>query len=249
MNVLGIIPARYGSTRFPGKPLALINGKSMINRVYEQAGKSGLLNHLVVATDDERILNHVSSFGGNCLMTSKDHPNGTSRCLEVFNSVSRSGEKIFDVIINIQGDEPFIDPGQIDRVIRLMQYKQVQIGTLIKKINNSKELVNYNVVKVVTGNEGKALYFSRQPVPFIRDLPQAQWSDTGSFYKHIGIYAYRAEVLQKIVELPVGKLESAEKLEQLRWLENNYQVYTDVTESEGVAIDIPEDLLKINNID
>lgn len=243
MKILGVIPARYASTRFPGKPLIDINGKSMINRVYEQAGKATTLSKVVIATDDKRIFNHVKTFGGEVLMTSEDHQNGTSRCLEVLEKLNES----YDAVVNIQGDEPYIEPSQIDKVSSLFARPETQIGTLAKKINSANELFDQNVVKLVFNNQNIALYFSRQTIPMMRDLPKEEWLSQYDFYKHIGIYGYRTDVLKEISHLKPGKIEMAEKLEQLRWLENSYQIKVDITDSESIAVDTPEDLLKFNN--
>lgn len=245
MKIIGIIPARYGSTRFPGKPLADINGKSMIRRVYEQAKKATTLSDVIVATDDARIFDHVKGFGGNVRMTSSAHQSGTSRCLEV---VGQFKEDKPDVILNIQGDEPFINPSQIEHLAMLFENIEVQIATLIKKISTEEELLNPNVVKVVTTIDGKALYFSRSPIPYFRESEQQTRFDKTVFFKHIGIYAYRSEVLKRIVNLPAGNLESAEALEQLRWLEYGYNIHVAETNLESHAVDTPDDLSKfINN--
>lgn len=246
MKILGIIPARYASTRFPGKPLADIDGKTMIQRVYSQALKSAALNNVVVATDDERIVAHVESFGGKVLMTSPDHENGTSRCHEAVLILKSKGQD-YDAVINIQGDEPYIDPAQIDMVSQLLSQRQAAIATLVKEINSTGDLFNENVVKVVVDNKMNALYFSRQPIPFVRGTMPDDWAGQFVFYKHIGIYGYRTRILGEIVKLNQGKLETAEKLEQLRWLENSYVVAVDVTEIESLAIDTPGDLLKLSN--
>jgi len=243
MKILGIIPSRYASTRFPGKPLAMIDGKSMIQRVYEQASKSPLLTKVVVATDDSRIFEHVRNFGGNVVMTSENHLNGTSRCLEV---LAKSDEN-YDVVVNIQGDEPFIDPEQINQVAELFENSEAEIATLVKKIDGSTELFNPNVVKAVFDREKKALFFSRQPIPFLRGIPKEEWLRKHDFFKHIGIYAYRCDVLKKIVKLKPSELEKAENLEQLRWLENGFNINVQVTAIEAVSIDTPDDLLKLTN--
>jgi 3-deoxy-manno-octulosonate cytidylyltransferase (CMP-KDO synthetase) len=248
MKVLGVIPARFASTRFPGKPLVSIDGKSMIRRVYEQALKAESLDQVVVATDDSRIFDHVKEFGGEVLMTSPDHQNGSSRCHEVLEILSRTDQSFkYDVVINIQGDEPFIDPQQIDKVTNLFIDPLVEIGTLAKKIAKTQELFNPNSVKVIFGKKKNAIYFSRQTVPFLRDINEKDWVENYDFYKHIGIYGYRAEVLKKIVKLKSSKLEEAEKLEQLRWLENGYKIGVEITEFEGVSIDTPDDLSKLTN--
>ena len=243
MKILGIIPSRYASTRFPGKPLAVIDGKSMIQRVYEQASKSALLSKVIVATDDSRIFEHVQDFGGNVAMTSKNHTNGTLRCWEVV----EQSDGNYDIIVNIQGDEPFIDPEQIDQVAGLFKNNEVEIGTLVKKIKSEEELFNPNVVKAVFDQQKKALFFSRQTIPFLRGIPQEEWITKHNFYKHIGIYAYRFDVLEKIVKLKPTELEKAESLEQLRWLENGFKINVQITEKEAISIDTPEDLLKLTN--
>lgn len=243
MKTLGIIPSRYASTRFPGKPLAMIDGKSMIRRVYDQACKANALTRVVVATDDPRIFKHVESFGGQVVMTAESHPNGTSRCWEV---VGQSQEN-FDAVVNIQGDEPFIDPEQINQLAGQFENSEVEIATLVKKIDSREELFNPNVVKAVFDRQKKALFFSRQPIPFLRGVPQESWLESHDFFKHIGIYGYRFDVLKKIVKLEPSKLEQAEKLEQLRWLENGFQIHVEITKREGISVDIPKDLLKLTN--
>lgn len=243
MKILGIIPSRYASTRFPGKPLAVIDGKSMIRRVYEQASKSGLLTKVIVATDDERIFRHVEDFGGHVLMTSSDHLNGTSRC---WDALEQSDEN-YDAVINIQGDEPFIEPEQINQLAKLFENSKIEIATLIKKIDNKEDVFNPNVVKAVFDVNNRALLFSRQAIPFLRGLKQEDWISTQAYYKHIGIYGYRKDVLKKLVKLLPTDLEQAENLEQLRWLENGFQINIEITAFEGVSIDTPEDLLKLTN--
>jgi len=244
LKVIGIIPARYASSRFPGKPLVEIDGKSMIRRVYEQVRKSSSLTEVIVATDDQRIVNHVKSFQGNVIMTSQNHNTGTERCNEVVEVLKNRG-LVYDVAINIQGDEPFINPKQIDKVASCFKNNDVQIATLIKKIENIDELFSPNVVKVVISNSGKALYFSRQPIPYCRNSEKNNWLKSSVYYKHIGIYAYRNNVLNRISSLPTGKLETAECLEQLRWIENGFEIYTEVTAFESHSIDVPDDLLKV----
>ena len=248
MKILGVIPARYASTRFPGKPLAMIDGIPMIQRVYDQVLKAERVDAVVVATDDHRIFDLVREFGGEVVMTCKSHKNGTSRCAETAEILGhRSPPQRFDVVINIQGDEPFIDPGQIDKVAAVFESEDVQIGTLVKAIDREDDLFNPNVVKAILGDKGDVLYFSRQAVPYLRDVPKEKWLSEMTFYKHIGIYGYRADILEKLADLPEGKLEKAEKLEQLRWLENGYAIRAEITELESVSIDTPEDLSKINN--
>ena len=246
MKVLGVIPSRYQSSRFPGKPLADIMGKSMIFRVYEQASKANLINELIVATDDNRIADHVNGFGGKVMMTSENHENGTSRCLEVLESLNKQGKE-FDVVVNIQGDEPFIQPAQIDQIIGLFSDEKTEIASLASGITENKDLFDPNVVKVVMGSQGRALYFSRQTIPFVRGSEPEIWLEKNTFYKHIGIYAYRANILKKINALEVTQLEKTEKLEQLRWLENNLVIRLGITDYKGVGIDTPEDITKLIN--
>jgi 3-deoxy-manno-octulosonate cytidylyltransferase (CMP-KDO synthetase) len=247
IRTLGVIPARYASSRFPGKPLAMIDGKSMIMRVYEQTLKTTVLNRVIVSTDDERIFNHVKDCGGEVMMTSESHMSGTSRIGEVVENLSFMSQCPYDVIVNIQGDEPFIDPSQIDLIVSLFFKPEVSIGTLIRKIENSEDLFNPNVVKVVVDDEGKAMYFSRSPIPYLRGIPQEDWVGNQDFYKHIGLYAYRATVLKQILNLPEAPPEVAESLEQLRWLYHGYSIHTAITDIETVGIDVPEDLLKLTN--
>jgi len=244
MNIIGIIPSRYASTRFPGKPLAIINGKSMIQRVYEQVSLAKTISKIIVATDDERIAAHVKDFGGNVCMTSENHNSGTERCFEVVETLKSN---MFDVVINIQGDEPYINPTQIDLLASSFEKKEIEIATLIKKIHQNEELLSPNVVKVVTDIHQKAIYFSRSPIPFFRGSHQDDWLTKLDYYKHIGIYAYRTTVLKKIVTLPMSMLEKTESLEQLRWIENGFSVHTALTQFESIAIDTPEDLKKLIN--
>ena len=243
MKILGIIPSRYGSTRFPGKPLIDINGKSMIQRVFEQAQQSGHLTDVIVATDDERIFNHVKSFDGKVIMTSSSHESGTDRCEEVVNNMNEN----FDVIINIQGDEPFIDPSQIELLCQSFVGEKIQMSSLAKKITTNQELFNANTVKVVIGSNGKALYFSRAVIPYVRGVEQNGFIEKTNFYKHIGLYAYRSDVLKEICDLPIAELEKTESLEQLRWLSAGYEIDMKVTKLEGISVDTPEDLLKLTN--
>lgn len=247
MRILGIIPARYASSRFPGKPLVMIQGKSMIQRVYEQALKCNELAKVIIATDNEVIQKHVLSFNGNVMMTSVDHTSGTERCGEVIEISNKIFEELFDAVINIQGDEPFIDPEQIAKVATCFSNPEVEIATLIGKISNSFELNDPNVVKVVFDKQLKAIYFSRFPIPYFRGKEKEQWLQSRNFYKHIGIYGYRTDILKKIIQLPPSPLEKAESLEQLRWLENGYTIRLRETDIETIAIDVPADLLKITN--
>jgi 3-deoxy-manno-octulosonate cytidylyltransferase (CMP-KDO synthetase) len=245
MKILGIIPARYGSTRFEGKPLAIINGKMMIQRVCEQAKKADKLSEVVVATDDERIFNAVTGFGGKAVMTSANHKSGTDRCREVVDKMGGG----FDAVINIQGDEPYINPLQINQIAELISDPQTPIASLCKPINDYDELVSHNAVKVVFDKDGKALYFSRYAIPFMRnEADDKQWMSKRTFYKHIGIYAYKTVTLKEISALPQSGLELAESLEQLRWLENGYTVRMGVTEFESYSVDIPDDIKKIEKI-
>lgn len=237
MKITGIIPARYASTRFPGKPLIDIGGKSMIQRVYEQASKSELLSEVIVATDDQRILDHISAFGGLAQMTSADHQSGTDRCAEV--ALKYPGS---DVFINIQGDEPFIDPKQIDLLCKCFEQPDVNLATLIKQIANFSELTNNNTPKVVINSLNEAIYFSRTPIPFLRNHEFNEWLNHRAYFKHIGIYGYRKETLHQITRLPVSGLEQAEALEQLRWIENGLRIKVAVTDVENLAIDTPQDL-------
>jgi 3-deoxy-manno-octulosonate cytidylyltransferase (CMP-KDO synthetase) len=240
MKILGIIPARYASTRFPGKPLVDIAGKSMIQRVYEQTKKCIHINEVIVATDDERIFNHVNDFGGVAVMTSADHQSGTDRCAEVALQHPQ-----YNVIINIQGDEPYIDPEQISKLASCFTNADTQIATLIKKITTEQELFNINSPKVVINKLSEAVYFSRSPLPHIRGQEQQNWLQHFTYFKHIGIYGYRADVLQQVTRLPISSLEKAESLEQLRWIENGYRIKVAETELETYAIDTPEDLLSL----
>jgi 3-deoxy-manno-octulosonate cytidylyltransferase (CMP-KDO synthetase) len=239
MSVIGIIPARYGSTRFPGKPLAMIGTKTMIHRTYEQVLKSSL-DAVVVATDDQRIYDEVLGFGGKAVMTRSDHRSGTDRCREALDLVGGN----FDAVVNIQGDEPFIDPGQINQVIELIGRVDTQLASLAKRIEDEDELFSPNVVKVVMDKQGNALYFSRNPIPFMRNLDHDKWLQKGEFYKHIGLYAYKTETLGKVAEMQTTPLEEAESLEQLRWLENGLRIRMGITQHESISIDTQEDLEK-----
>lgn len=243
MKILGIIPARFASSRFPGKPLADIGGKSMIQRVYEQALKAKSLSKVVVATDDPRILDHVISFGGDACMTSESHPSGTDRCFEALKK--EGGVNKYDYVINIQGDEPFIDPEVIEQLSKLLDFK-TEIATAVKKIADYESLFNPNVVKTVLSMRKQCLYFSRQTVPYVRGHEPETWLEHADFYKHIGIYAYRSDVLEQISHIPTSILEDTEKLEQLRWLGFGYKIYATITDHESIGVDTPEDLEKLN---
>ena len=239
MKFIGVIPARYASTRFPGKPLAMLGGKSVIQRVYEQV--SSVLDCAYVATDDERILQAVEAFGGKAVMTSPDHKSGTDRIEE---AVRKNGGS-FDVVINIQGDEPFIQRSQLEEIIRCFDDAETQIATLGKPFDKAQGFAaveNPNSPKIVVDNRGYALYFSRSVIPFIRGKETTEWMDHYPFLKHLGIYAYRTEVLHEITRLSQSSLELAESLEQLRWLQNVYRIKVGLTDVETVGIDTPEDL-------
>ena len=241
MSVIGVIPARYGSTRFPGKPLAVIGGKTMIQRTYERAVQSSL-DAVVVATDDQRIFDNVLGFGGKAVMTHTDHRSGTDRCREALDLI----EEGFDAVVNIQGDEPFIDPEHINVVADLIQMPDVELATLAKPIIDPESLLNPNIVKVVFDHKGNALYFSRHPLPFVRGLEPQQWLKKTDLYQQIGIYAYKSDTLRAISTLPLGRLEQAESLEQLRWLENGFRIRVKVVSAGNtIAIDTPDDLLHI----
>ena len=233
MKIIGIIPARYASTRLPGKPLLDIEGKTLIQRVYEQCKKSELLADVVVATDDQRIVQEVNSFGGRVFMTSAEHPSGTDRCAEVMDLLDEE----VDAVVNIQGDEPFIRPEQIDQICQLLMDPDVNLATLVKRFPHGADVTDHNTVKVVMNAEQNALYFSRSVIPFNRN------GDSDSpYYQHIGIYGYRSETLRKIVRLDQGDLEMIESLEQLRWLENGYSIRVCETEFQSVGVDTQEDL-------
>ena len=236
MTFTAIIPARYASTRFPGKPLAVLGGKTVIQRVYEQV--SNVLREVYVATDDERILTCVESFGGKAVMTRSDHQSGTDRIQE---AVEKTGTQV-DVIINVQGDEPFIQPSQILTLMKLFDDNSTQIGTLGKPFESIEAVENPNSPKIVTDTKGFALYFSRSVIPYIRGKERQNWFDEYPFLKHLGVYAYRREVLSEITKLPQSSLEKAESLEQLRWLQNGYRIRVGLTDVETVGIDTPEDL-------
>ncbi len=239
-KTIGIIPARYASSRFPGKPLVDIHGKTMIRRVYEQASKAQLLDAVVVATDDLRIADEVKKFGGLYALTKESHQSGTDRCAEVSLLYPE-----YEVVINIQGDEPFIDPTQIDLLAACFNDQETEIATLIKPVVATEELFNVNSPKVVLNKKNEAIYFSRQTIPYLRNVAEQDWLSRHTFFKHIGIYGYRANVLKALSVLPPSTLEQAESLEQLRWIENGYKIKTALTHVETLAIDSPEDLLKI----
>lgn len=238
MKFMAIIPARYASTRFPGKPLAVLGGKTVIQRVYEQV--SSLLDEVYVATDDERIFECVESFGGRAVMTRTDHKSGTDRIEEAAEKIGSDA----DVIINVQGDEPFIQASQITTLMQLFDAPETQIGTLGKPFDSIEAVENPNSPKIVTDNRGFALYFSRSVIPYIRGIEPADWFGQYPFLKHLGVYAYRREVLKEVTKLPQSSLEKAESLEQLRWLQNGYRIRVGLTDIETVGIDTPEDLAR-----
>lgn len=236
MTILAVIPARYASTRFPGKPLVDVQGKPMIQRVYESVIKSDLFTEVVVATDDERIVKVAESFGAKVVLTSKEHESGTDRCGEVIQLLQNE----FDIVVNIQGDEPMVNPLQLKELVDVFKNPQAQIATLKSFITNEEDIANPNVVKVVTSKDGKALYFSRSTIPYNRN------NTVVPYFKHIGLYAYTSDTLKKITQLSLGELEKFESLEQLRWLENGYNIYVAVSNFKNIGIDTPEDLIELN---
>jgi 3-deoxy-manno-octulosonate cytidylyltransferase (CMP-KDO synthetase) len=238
---VGIIPARYASTRFPGKPLINIKGKTMLQRVYGQASKSKHLDKLIVATDDERIFNHVKSFGGEAVMTASHHPSGTDRCREALQQLGGD----FQYVINIQGDEPFIEPAQIDELAGLLKDNHIELATQMIAVDNHEILFDKGEVKIVLNSNNEAIYFSRMVIPFIKGIDEKEWHLHHTYYRHVGMYAYRKDVLEKITKLPVSSLEKAESLEQLRWIENGFKIKCVVTKYESHCIDTPEDVEKV----
>lgn len=237
MKYIGIIPARYASTRFPGKPLAMLGGKTMIQRVYEQV--DGVLDDAWVATDDDRIFEAAQAFGGKAVMTSTEHRSGTDRIREALDKVGQG----YDVVVNVQGDEPFIHRSQIETVCRCFDDPTTQIATIGKPFGNDIDaIMNPNSPKIVMDNLGFAMYFSRSVIPYLRGVEQQAWGEGFPFLKHLGLYAYRADVLREVTELPQSSLEKAESLEQLRWLQNGYRIKVGLTDVETVGIDTPEDL-------
>ena len=238
----GIIPARYESTRFPGKPLVDIHGKSMLKRVYEQCEKSKL-DRLLVATDDERIASHVKEFNGEVILTASSHKSGTDRIAEAVDKLNIQDDGI---VVNIQGDEPFIRPEDINLLVACFENLRTQIATLVKKIDAIETLENPNNTKVVLNTNKEVLYFSRAPIPHLKEFKKEDWLSHHTFFKHIGIYGFRTAVLKEINQLPSSLLENKEGLEQLRWLENGYRIQTAETNSESIAVDCPEDLIRID---
>jgi 3-deoxy-manno-octulosonate cytidylyltransferase (CMP-KDO synthetase) len=246
MRFLGIIPARYASTRFPGKPLVDIAGKMMIQRVYERASEG--LEEVWVATDDARIEEAVRGFGGKVVMTSDACPSGTDRCREAVESIQATTDRSFDVVINIQGDEPFLHPEMLEKLMSCFDDERADIATLVNPAVYKEDIFNPSEVKVVFDKNKDALYFSRSPVPYVMEVDEANWLEHHTFYKHVGIYAYRMDVLRKITELPVSSLEATERLEQNRWLENGYRIKVEITDHESVPVDTPEDLERIQRL-
>lgn len=240
MKILGIIPARYASTRFPGKPLIDIMGKTMLQRVYEQTSKSKKLSSVVIATDDERISSHAQSFGAKVVMTKAEHPSGTDRCFEAYKN---TGEE-FDYIINIQGDEPFIDPSQIDLLANICD-GNTELATLMIKCNSHDVLFDKGEVKITLNTNNEALYFSRMVIPFIKGVDEKEWHKHFNYFRHVGMYAYRKDVLEKVTKLHPSSLEKAESLEQLRWLENGFKIKCAETLHDSHCIDTPEDVEKV----
>lgn len=245
MNILGIIPARYGSTRLEGKPLLDICGKPMIQYVYEQARKS--LNYVVVATDDERIVKAVQDFGGDVVMTSPDHNTGTNRCLEAYRVFTKRHNLEFDVVINIQGDEPLLDPEQIRLLISCFMNGKTQMATLVISVKEEESLFEDGVY-VVIDKLKNALYFSRSVIPFVRDAERSDWQKKHTFYKHVGMYAFEPQALIEFASLQQTSLELAESLEQNRWLENGKKIKVEITEIETQGVDTMEDLERVREI-
>ncbi|AEI50042.1 3-deoxy-manno-octulosonate cytidylyltransferase [Runella slithyformis] len=255
--IIGIIPARYASTRFPGKPLIDIQGKSMIRRVYEQASQAKCLSEVIVATDDERILNHVQSFGGKAVMTHPDHPSGTDRCWEAYCLGVRSQEPeakgtssysslltSHSYVINIQGDEPFVAPEQIDELGAVLD-GSVELASQMIPVSDHDVLFDVGEAKVIVNQSFEAIYFSRQVLPFLKGIDPKEWHNHHTYYRQVGMYAYRSDILEKITQLPVSDLEKAESLEQLRWIQNGYRIKMGLTAYESHCIDTPEDVEKV----
>ncbi|MBN2633985.1 MAG: 3-deoxy-manno-octulosonate cytidylyltransferase [Bacteroidales bacterium] len=240
MKFAAIIPARYASTRFPGKPLVMIGSKPMIRRVYEQA--SVVAEIVWVATDDQRIYDTVKNFGGKVVMTSPDHRSGTDRCAEALEIITRESGNSIDVILNIQGDEPFIQPAQIRLLMSCFRDDSVQIATLVRKVGKEEDISNPNQVKAILDKDANAIYFSRSPIPYFRGADIREWTRNHVYYKHLGLYAYTADALNTITTLGQSPLEIAESLEQNRWIENGLKIRTAITDHESLSIDTPDDL-------
>jgi len=238
--ILGIIPARYASSRFPGKPLADIRGKSMLQRVYEQAKKAKKLSKVVIATDDDRIIQHVESFGGEAILTAPNHPSGTDRCFECFQKIGEN----YTYVINIQGDEPFIDPEQINEIASVCD-GTAELVTQMIATDSHEVLFDKGEVKIVLNDNQEALYFSRMVIPFIKGIEEKEWHKHHQYYRHVGLYAYRTDVLERIVRLMPSALEKAESLEQLRWLQAGFKIKCIQTNYDSHCIDTPEDIEKV----
>jgi 3-deoxy-manno-octulosonate cytidylyltransferase (CMP-KDO synthetase) len=245
-DYLAIIPARFSSLRFPGKPLVDIGGKPMIQRVYEQASKT--IEDIYVATDDDRILKAVHDFKGQAVMTSPDHKSGTDRCAEAVKLIEEKTGKEFKIIINVQGDEPFLQPEQLDTIKSCFNTTETRIATLIKPITEPEDIFDENKTKVTINNRKEAVYFSRSPIPFVKNQLRNKWVTSHQFYLHIGLYAYRKDTLLAITKLNPSPLEIAESLEQLRWIENGYKIKVEITTYNSLGIDTPEDLEKIRKM-
>ncbi|OYU94752.1 MAG: 3-deoxy-manno-octulosonate cytidylyltransferase [Bacteroidetes bacterium B1(2017)] len=240
MKIIGIIPARYASTRYPGKPLIDILGKSMIQRVYEKAKEAKGLSEVIIATDDERIAQHVREFGGVAVLTKEDHPSGTDRCYEAL----LNHGKEFDYVLNIQGDEPFIDPEQINELCAVCT-GSTELATQMIPVDSHEILFDMGEVKIVMNTQQEALYFSRMVIPYIKGVPQTEWHKHHAYFRHVGMYAYRTDVLKELTQLAPSALENAESLEQLRWLENGYKIKLVQTTYDSHCIDTPEDLVRV----
>jgi 3-deoxy-manno-octulosonate cytidylyltransferase (CMP-KDO synthetase) len=242
-NYIGIIPARFASTRFPGKPLVDIQGKSMIQRVYDRSSMA--LKTVYVATDDERIYKAVRSFGGRVVMTSSGHKSGTDRCAEAVGLAELECGEVFDVVLNIQGDEPYIEPQQLELLKQCFHDPFTQIATLVKKAESVEEVFDPNRPKVVLNGKQESVYFSRSPIPFVRGRDNADWPAYHTFFLHIGLYGYRKDILMDITRLPQSPLELAESLEQLRWIENGFRISVQITTYDSFGVDTPEDLKRL----
>ena len=243
MKILGIIPARWASTRFPGKPIVKIGSKTMIERVYKQAAKS--LDYVIVATDDERIFKEVRRFNGQVVITSDQHESGTDRCAEALKIFEKESGQKFDAVINIQGDEPFIQEEQIKQIAECFNDENTQIATLVKKITEAEIVFDPSCPKVILNTNSEAIYFSRSTIPYINNTEEKDWFDKFTFYEHLGLYAYKSDILDKLTKLPPSSLEIAESLEQNRWLENGYKIKVIETDHANISIDTQEDLDKI----
>lgn len=246
MNILGVIPARYGSTRLEGKPLVDICGKPMIQRVYEQSKK--VLDYVVVATDDKRIEEAVKAFGGNVVMTSKEHTTGTNRCLEAYEIVQKDSEVNFEAVINIQGDEPLLEPEQIRCLVSCFEDPKTELATLVMPVANEGDLFNESEVFVVYDKNKRALYFSRSVIPHIRGVHKTKWLQHHTFYKHLGMYGFTTDSLKEFAEMEQTKLELTESLEQNRWIENGGVIKIEITQHDSIPVDTIDDLEKVRRI-